>query len=451
MYKKIFKNMCILSVIILVLTVLVTLSASYSVFIDKLSVEYRDEIVLILINILAFVFFFSALIYVLSLVIAVRLTDNVVKPITDIHLFNEIDAESVYEEIMPILSRIKHQKKEIQRLVQKNESQKFRLNAVTNNMNEGLIIIGENKNIISLNNCTIDLFNVNEYNYRQKKFNEITDNEALLDAANKALSGTRNDIITSISSKIYQVFSSPVYEAKKISGVIMLLFDISAKAETELIRREFSANVSHELKTPLTSIHGFAQIITSGIAKDEDIKGFAKKIEKESSRLINLIEDIIKLSKLDENDSGNDKDNFYLKSVVDDVCEMLNENAKEKNIHINITGTDTLIYANLSQITEMLYNLFDNAIKYNKQDGLITINISEKQISVTDTGIGIPESDIDRIFERFFRVDKSHSKKVNGTGLGLSIVKHIAKANNATITVFSKINEGTTFTVEFQQ
>ena len=230
---------------------------------------------------------------------------------------------------------------------------------------------------------------------------------------------------------------------------MLLLFDVTERSEAERIRREFTANVSHELKTPLTTIHGYAQIIDKGIAKPEDVMGFASKIEKESSRLMVLVDDIIKLSHLDEGKSEDTLQSISLRKTAGEVVESLARKAEDMEVAITISGEDTEIYANLSQITEMIYNLTDNAIKYNVKGGKVNINIIDKGFEISDTGIGIPSEHLDRIFERFFRVDKSHSKMIGGTGLGLSIVKHIAKVNGGNITVQSTPGKGTTFKVLF--
>ncbi len=219
-------------------------------------------------------------------------------------------------------------------------------------------------------------------------------------------------------------------------------------AKADEMRREFTANVSHELKTPLTSIHGYAQIINSGIAKPDDVSSFVQRIEKESSRLITLVDDIIGLSKLDEGETVERSDNDML-AVAEDVAEQLRQKAASRGITINVSGTSSNVYINESQLTQLVYNLCDNAIKYNKDGGFVQVTVNSKVLTVSDTGIGIPGEHIERIFERFFRVDKSRSKKVDGTGLGLSIVKHIVLANDGTIDVQSTVGEGTTFTVEF--
>ena len=400
-------------------------------------------------TILLVILFLLVTIYIFTIIIARRLTYNIVKPIENVYAFDNDSLNGVYEEIKPFINRIMLQNKEIKRQMEKVKNQKTRLQAITDNMNEGLIIIDDKTNILTMNNCSIDIFNINQFNYKYKKISEITDNIILLQAVDKALEGKKNDIVIILAQKTFQIFLRPVKNDKKTTGVIMLLFDVTAKADSEHLRREFTANVSHELKTPLTSIHGYAQIISGGIAKPEDIVGFAEKIEKESSRLIVLIDDIIKLSKLDENVISDNKEEIHVKPIILQVCEMLGSNAKNKNINIEIIGKDFTIIAYPSQISEMIYNLCDNAIKYNVQNGSIKITLMEKRIIIADTGIGIPEKYIDRIYERFFRVDKSHSKKVNGTGLGLSIVKHIAQINNAQIYVKSKSKEGTIFTIIF--
>lgn len=222
---------------------------------------------------------------------------------------------------------------------------------------------------------------------------------------------------------------------------------------TEKIRREFTANVSHELKTPLTTIYGYAQMISNGMAQKEDIKEFAAKIEKESSRMLTLIDDIINLSSLDECDSIENPEPIDLSVLTEEAICILEKAAKERGIQIFYSKTATCIQGNATLLSELVYNLIDNAIKYNREGGKITVFVGERargiELSVKDTGIGIPDSEKDRIFERFYRVDKSHSQKVGGTGLGLSIVKHVCLCHNAEIRVKSKLGKGTTMYVTF--
>lgn len=392
----------------------------------------------------------SVLIFVLAMIIARRLTENIVKPFEKIYSFDNKDIEETYEEIRPFLNRIARQNREIQRQMSKVKSQKVRLQAITDNINEGLVIIDANSNVLSVNNCALKIFEKAENDVKNRNLVYLTSLLEIHDIYKNALTGEKDNILLELNGKIYQIFYSPVYDHEAISGVVMLLFDVSEHAKAEQIRKEFTANVSHELKTPLTSIHGYAQIIRTGIAKPEDVAGFAEKIEKESSRLISLINDIIQLSILDENKADDTKQSISLKSVVLEAMESLQETAAKRNISISLHGDDTKVYGNASQLSELVYNLCENAIKYNKENGKVSITLKEKAFIVCDTGIGIPEEYLNRIFERFFRVDKSHSKQVNGTGLGLSIVKHIAEANNAVIKVKSKLGEGTEFTVVFK-
>ena len=392
----------------------------------------------------------AVMMFILTFFLSAQLADNIIKPIEKITSFDEDSFDNAYEEIQPLLRRIARQNREISHQTSKAKTQKARIQAIMDNINEGLLIIDKNSVVLSANECALDIFSKEEITVKHQGLENLTNREEIHIAVEKSLAGTKDNIMFEANSKTYQVFYSPVYEKGEISGAVLLLFDVSQKTETEKIRREFSANVSHELKTPLTTIHGYAQLIASGIAKPDDINGFVKKIEKESSRLIRLVEDIIKLSRLDETTQNPEKQVVSLKTVVNEVLETLSENAKNKEIKIEIFGNDTLVYANLSQLTEMIYNLIDNAVKYNKDGGSINIKLEENTLIISDTGIGIPQKYYDRIFERFFRVDKSHSKQVNGTGLGLSIVKHLAKANNTEISVASELDKGTEFTLKFK-
>ncbi len=389
-----------------------------------------------------------ALIFWFSLVWAKRLTKKIIEPIEQSY---QTDGRSgvVYAELEPFLNRISSQEDEITRQMDKVTAHKLRLSAITENMNEGLIILDNNACILSANESVAKAFGIERSEFKNKKISEICKDKWLIANIRKVEQGEKSNMLLHIGEKTYQIFMSPVYDKENHGGVILLMFDVSEKAQAEQLRKEFSANVSHELKTPLTTIRGYAQLINSGIAKEDDIIGFTRKIEKESSRLITLIEDIIELSNLDEESTEYEKQNISLKTVAKDVMERLQIRAKERGIQMQLTGEDTIISGNLSHITELVYNLTDNAIKYNKENGKVEIAIKPNQIAVRDTGIGIPDIYRERIFERFFRVDKSHSKKVNGTGLGLSIVKHIVKQSNAEIQVESTEGKGSCFTVTF--
>lgn len=396
--------------------------------------------------------FMCLLIYLLTAVISKRLTENIVAPIANTS-FAEIDEQrSPYEELKPFISMISYQNREIKHQVERVKRQKLRLQAVSESMNEGLVVLDRDGNILSLNRSAARVLNLAS--------TEAVKNTSLLkltgddpDFAAKlsaAYENKRGSFYYTTDTHTYELFYSPVNDGANVIGVVILMFDMTEKIKNEQIRAEFTANVSHELKTPLTSIHGYAQLITSGMAREEDKPLFAEKIEKESSRLISLVEDIIELSNLDEGIQP-EKTTFAMQPMLAEILDTLSLAAEKKNVSFTLTGDDFEILAGKSQIHELLYNLLDNAVKYNKDGGKVDVSVEKSgKVRIADTGIGIPDEMRERIFERFFRVDKSHSKKVNGTGLGLSIVKHIAMNNNLSLEVASKLGEGSTFTIGFE-
>lgn len=292
-------------------------------------------------------------------------------------------------------------------------------------------------------------------------------------AVEEAVNGVRNQQILEMNQRIYRIFASPIVmediikdeeaerqsptgeavPSEQVEGVIVVILDETEKEKRETLRREFTSNVSHELKTPLTSISGVAEIIMNGIVKKEDIPGFAKNIYEEAGRLIGLVNDIIFLSKLDEEAKDFETSEVHLLDIAKEVKERLVIPCRERNVTIEVTGEDTVIDGVPSMIEEVIYNLCDNGIKYNKEGGTVSVTIKQDDenhqavISVKDSGIGIPSEDKDRVFERFYRVDKSHSREIGGTGLGLSIVKHVVMYHNGIIHVDSTMGEGTTITV----
>ena len=399
-------------------------------------------------TILIAVLFVTALLYLLTIIVAYRLTENIIQPIKNVGADGSFNDDEMYDEIKPFLLRISNQNKEISRQMENIKMHKVRLQAIADNMNEGLIVLDNDGNILSANDFALEIFGLKEYDAKYHHYSALSAFNEVCTAAKSALSGEKGNIAFNCDGKSYQIFFSSVHRHSEITGAVLLIFDISELAQSEEIRREFTANVSHELKTPLTSIHGYAQIINSGIAKADDVASFVQKIEKESSRLIILIDDIIKLSKLDEGEPVEKADNdmYY---VATEVAEQLRQKALQRNIAISVEGEHSEVFINTAQLTQLIYNLCDNAIKYNKDGGSVKVSVKEKVLTVADTGIGIPKEHIERIFERFFRVDKSRSKKVDGTGLGLSIVKHIVLSNNAKIHVESTPDKGTVFTVDF--
>lgn len=399
----------------------------------------------IFISILPIITVIIVISFLLCNLLAVSLTRRIVEPINNIDLTKEQDA--VYEELTPFIRTIKNQKKQINKQFLALEDRTNTIGAITENMKEGILILDKNGSILLVNNSALDFFHAGESDYIGKNTLELIRNIDLQNGIKKTLSGTGGDMTIQCGNKTVQVFLSPVFADNNLNGAIALFLDITAKASAEKMRREFSANVSHELKTPLTTIVALSEMINADMVKPDDIKNFSGKIKDESARLIALIEDIIKISEMDENISDKQFINFDIKAVALDVIRRLQLSADDKNVTLSVKGGKKTIYANEQMIFEMLYNLVDNAIKYNRADGSVVIDISDEngktKIEVSDTGIGIENVHLNRVFERFYRVDKSRSKKTGGTGLGLSIVKHAAEYHGGTVSIQSNLNMGT--------
>lgn len=438
MFKKIFKSITLTAVFSTLLTVLGLIGyfAVVSDNIPKLLLELIFPLIIIL-----------ATVYLVMAALAYAFSKKIVKPVINLDLSAE-NFDGVYEELAPVIIRIKRQDTEISRQIDRVKRQKNRLWVVGESISDGLIVFDSDGNILSLNSSAEKIFDTNQEAVGDN-FLRISRSVEIFEAIERACLGERGIISETISGKLYQIYLSPSKDKGSINSVVMLIFDVSELEKGEKIRREFTANVSHELKTPLTTILGYSQIINTGIAKPEDIRDFTGRIEKETTRLIALVDDIMKLSRLDETNETTDFEEIHLSPVAKEVCDRLMHKANQRGVSITLNDIDTIIKGDISQITELIYNLTDNAIKYNRDGGAVNITIGEQCISVSDTGIGIPERYLDRVYERFFRVDKSHSKKIGGTGLGLSIVKHIAQCHNANITLESEENKGSTFTVTF--
>lgn len=381
--------------------------------------------------------------------LSLRLTKSIVEPINNIALGG--DNIEAYDELSPLLSKISHQKEQIARQVRTLEKRANTIQAITEDMQEGLLLLDVKGNILSANSSAIRLLGDESKLYTDKNILELTRNKNILDHIKIALGGSASDININFGHKTVQLFFNPVIENKKPSGAIVLFLDITEKANAEKMRREFSANVSHELKTPLTSILGFSEIISSGMTKSEDIPYFAGKINTEVKRLIALIEDIGNLSELDESSGERQMEDFDLLELARSVTADLKQAATEREVTLEIKGASLPIKANKGMIGELLNNLMDNGIKNNKPGGKVAVAFAKTDgiitIKVSDTGIGIAKKHLSRVFERFYQVDKSRSKKTGGTGLGLSIVKHIAQYHNGYVDIESAEGRGTTVSV----
>ena len=390
------------------------------------------------------------LMFALSAFFASKIAKRIVKPMNELDL-DHPEENQAYEEVAPLLSKIHKQNRQIKNQIDTAMQQQAEFSIITENMQEGLLVIDKYTMILSGNSSVWKLFQTKEktgesvYSLdRSEEFRRVVEN---------VLEGRHGETVLRSPAGHVRLIANPVIHEEETVGAVLLFVNVTEEIERESLRREFSANVSHELKTPLTSISGFAEIIQDGFVKPEDIKMFAGRIYKEAQRLIQLVQDVIKISQLDEKEIPYEWQNEDLYCLVKDVLDHLAEVAKKQDVQMDIEGDRTILRTVRPILEEALYNLCDNAIKYNKPGGNVRIVLSEDpyeiRIAVKDTGIGIPQEDQGRVFERFYRVDKSHSKEIGGTGLGLSIVKHGVTFLGGSLELESEEGKGTKITMVF--
>lgn len=386
---------------------------------------------------------------ILAGIFASRIASYIVEPINSLDLDHPEDNET-YEEVAPLLSKIHKQSGQIRTQLEEARRNQEEFQIITENMQEGLLVIDAYTMILSGNSSVWKMFQVWEPKIGESVYS-LDRTEDFRKLIEKVLEGEHGSTLLRIDNEFIQLIANPVSRDGKTVGAVLVLMNETEKVERENLRREFSANVSHELKTPLTSISGYAEIIQGGLVKDEDIKKFAGRIYKEAQRLIQLVEDTIKISQLDEGENPYEWENVDVYKVAKDVCSHLKDIAWKKNVHLFIEGQKTICRTVRPILEEILYNLCDNGIKYNKDDGTVSIHIKDEgdniRLMVKDNGIGIPREDVNRVFERFYRVDKSHSREIGGTGLGLSIVKHGVTFLGGTLDLVSEVDKGTEITV----
>lgn len=391
------------------------------------------------------------LMLILSGIMASAISKRIVKPINELNLDNP-EENQIYEELSPLLSKIHRQNREIQNQLELAKQQQEEFSLITENMQEGLIVIDKYTMILSANSSAWGLFHMDRVCQGESVYC-LDREEEFRHAIEQVLEGEHTELILKLNGSDIQLIANPVIRDKKTEGAVVLLVNVTEKLERESLRREFSANVSHELKTPLTSISGFAEIMQGGLVKNEDIPKFAGRIYKEAQRLLQLVEDVIQISQLDEEKTSYVWEPVDVYQVCKNAFESLKEKAKRLNVHLYICGERMKMEAVHTLLEEAVYNVCDNAIKYNRNDGSVSVFLTqtaqEIQIVVKDTGVGIPKEDQDRVFERFYRVDKSHSKEIGGTGLGLSIVKHAVGALKGSVILRSEEGNGTEVTLRF--
>ena len=419
----------------------------------RLSMSQRSVLFLMggMLSPLVFIFLAACL---LAGVLSYRVSKKIVKPLSEIDLKHPEQVET-YDELSPFLQRIAAQNREIDARMAEIRKQQQEFSMITENMSEGLFVVDRNYQILSYNKSAMQIFGMDP---RQEHENLLAVNrsEGFRNAVDSALKGRHTQENLELNGRVYQIIANAVCQpdfAEDMVGAVILVLDVTEKEAQEQYRREFTANVSHELKTPLTSISGIAEIIRNGIVKPEDIPHFAGKIYDESQRLITLIGDIIKLSRLDENQVPMERETVDMLEMARNVVQQLSSVARKSGVTLVANGTHGQVQGVRQVLGEMVYNLCENAVKYNRAGGRVWVDVQQVAdhvvLRVKDTGIGIPAAEQGRIFERFYRVDKSHSKAVGGTGLGLSIVKHGAALHHATISVSSEPEQGTEITLTF--
>lgn len=408
-------------------------------------------------SILPYMILIFIMLLIMSLAIGFFLTKKIINPITKLSesvddIGTDIDADDIYPELSPFITEIIAQKREIRYQLGKVEREKNKVAAIIQNMSEGMILLDLDKNILLMNEATKRIFNVGDVTLKHDSLLYISRDKDVNDCVDKALDGENSSLELMLNGRIYQMIANPVASQGEQIGVICLIIDITEKKEMESMRQEFTANVSHELKTPLTSISGYAEMIEAGIVKEEDIKNFAGRIRKESARLLSLISDIILLSRLDNSEKAEAirKETVNLLTIAQKCADDIAVQAERQGVVVRVSGEEYIMRGNITLLTELVQNLCDNAVRYNRdKDGKVDITVGDGFIDVKDTGIGIPPEHRARIFERFYRVDKSRSKERGGTGLGLAIVKHICELYDAKIELKSSEGFGTEIKITF--
>lgn len=392
-----------------------------------------------------------AIALVLAGLLASKTSKAIVKPLEKVDLEHPEQAE-VYDEMAPFLRRIAVQQKMIHKQVQEQKRRQREFSTITENMEEGLLVLDAKGEVLSCNQGALRLLGIQQVQERENVYT-LNRSEIFRKCISQALQGKHEEATMESEGRSYKLLANPVTEEQLVAGVVVLMFDNTEKADRERLRREFTANVSHELKTPLTSISGFAEIIKNGMVKTEDVPRFAENIYEEAQRLIAMVQDIIQLSRLDEAEGTMEKADVDLARIGETVIKRLETSATQHHVSLFLQAEEAVIHGVPHVLEEMVYNLCDNAIRYNKESGSVTVRIENREkevrLTVQDTGIGIPAGEQERVFERFYRVSRSRSKTIEGSGLGLSIVKHGALLHQAEVEMESEVDQGTTIRLFF--
>ena len=412
----------------------------------------QDSVIIILLGLMYPIILVIVIVLLLTLYLSHRVSKSIINPLNNLDLDNP-ENNVTYEELTPLLKKVASQKRRIDEQLKLAEQKQEEFRLITENMNEGFLVIDHNTNLLTYNSAALKLLDIDA----DQKGSVLAVNRAkgFRDVVHKVLQGEHAENKINLDDKHYDLIANPVYSENKVIGAVIVILDVTETVNREMLRSEFTSNVSHELKTPLTSISGFAEMMMSGGVGEETVMDFSKTIYDEAQRLISLVGDIIKISELDEKTIEFEHEVVDLSEISKNVADRLKPAADKKNVTINVLGGTSKVTGVKKIIDEMITNLVDNAIKYNKDNGvvdvIVTSNEKAAEVIVRDTGIGIPQSEQSRVFERFYCVDKSHSKNIGGTGLGLSIVKHGAMYHNAQVSLESILDKGTSVKLKFNK
>ena len=411
----------------------------------------RSSILNLMLDMAGNILLVVAVAVILSYCLARRLSRNVVHPLNELDLDDPL-SNSEYEEIIPLLLRLESQQRQLRANAQELRQRQKEFNTVTRSLEEGLVLVNSSGTILSINPAAARLLSVTP-NCLGADFSVANRDSAIAALMEQALSGKKAEETVSLAGGLYLAVAKPVRTDGGLTGVVLLLFDVTQKHRAEQLRREFTANVSHELKTPLHAISGYAELMQSGLVPQQDMADFSRKIYAQAQRMIRLVEDTLRLSRLDEGAADLQWSELDLYAAAQTALQELSATAELHRITLRLRGSSVTLRAIPQLISAIVFNLADNAVKYSPDGSTVDLLVEDMAqavvLTVSDQGVGIPEEDRERIFERFYRVDKSHSREVGGTGLGLSIVKHAALILGAKIDLQSSLGKGTTVTVQF--
>ncbi len=445
MTKRIFKCILSASLVTLSLSSVFFIAAYFVLYSRDTNTEAPGSFRELLAAVIPLIIFLCISVLVLSVFFARYMSKKIVQPINELSV-SEPDPVADYPELDPLITKLRRQNALIKNQMTELTRRHDEFNSITEGMSEGFIIVDKDMNITSYNSAAHEIFGFNDPD------KGISSCKEAYAALCYALQGYSCEHEFKLEKKHYRIFASPARNGDYGAAVAIVL-DVTERAERESMRREFSSNISHELKTPLTSIHGVAEMLKSGMVKPEDTEHFAAMIFDESGRLISLVQDILRISQIDEGKLTEEYNDIDLFALCRSVISRLSHVAEKKKVTFSIDGCPAIVRGSEVFLEDLVYNLADNAVKYNKDGGSVSVSVryenSHPVLEITDTGIGIPHDQTDRIFERFYRVDKSRSKAIGGTGLGLSIVKHAVAYHNADISIESEVGVGTKITVIF--